>query len=167
MKIIKIIPETITDGEGLRMSIYVSGCKHHCFGCHNPQTWDFKIGTPFTKEKLKQIIADYKKNPLLNGITFSGGDPLETENAIDLQHILRDIKKEGINIWCYTGHLYENLVLMTPQRQCLKYIDVLVDGPFINELKNPNLKFRGSSNQRILYLRPDDITDTGIIYKRQ
>ena len=105
MNYISIIPETSVDGEGLRTSIYVTGCKHHCKGCHNPQTWDFKAGRPLTEEVISAVIDHVKKNPLLNGITFSGGDPLEEENAKDLVHFLKMIKDENINIWCYTFYL--------------------------------------------------------------
>lgn len=160
MNYISIIPETSVDGEGLRTSIYVTGCKHHCKGCHNPQTWDFKAGCPLTEEVISTVIDHVKKNPLLNGITFSGGDPLEEENAKDLVHFLKMIKDENINIWCYTGYVYEyflscgpNGLLCTPEQwECLQYIDILVDGQYIEMLRDPDLQFRGSSNQRIINL---------------
>lgn len=160
MNYISIIPETSVDGEGLRTSIYVAGCKHHCKGCHNPQTWDFKVGQPLTEEVIKAVIDHVKKNPLLNGITFSGGDPLEEENAKDLVHFLKMIKDENINIWCYTGYIYEYFLscdldgsLCTPEQwECLQYIDVLVDGQYIEMLRDPDLQFRGSNNQRIINL---------------
>lgn len=160
MNYISIIPETSVDGEGLRTSIYVTGCKHHCKGCHNPQTWDFKAGRPLTEEVISAVIDHVKKNPLLNGITFSGGDPLEEENAKDLVHFLKMIKDENINIWCYTGYVYEyflscdpNGLLCTPEQwECLQYIDTLVDGQYIEMLRDPDLQFRGSSNQRIINL---------------
>ena len=152
MKYLKIIDETITDGEGLRTSVYVSGCNHKCKGCHNPQTWDFNQRYLITEEVVQDLIKSIKNNPLLSGITFSGGDPLETGNAQDLEWILEEIKKAGINVWVYTGYRIEELEFMPEQKKCLEYIDVLVDGPFIQELKDPDLKFRGSSNQRILHL---------------
>lgn len=150
MNYIDIIPETITDGDGMRTSIYVAGCNHKCPGCHNPQTWDFKAGKELTPEVIHDVILHIKSNPLLAGITFSGGDPLEVGNAEDLLEILKKLKKENINIWCYTGYCYEDLILMSPQNECLDYIDVLVDGPFIESLKDPDLIFKGSKNQRII-----------------
>lgn len=152
MNYISIIDETITDGNGLRTSIYVSGCNHHCDGCHNPQTWSFEAGEPLTKELIELLIQNIKNNPLLNGVTFSGGDPLEVGNAESLLDFLKMFKRARINVWCYTGYIYEDLLDMPVQRECLKYIDVLVDGPFIKELKDPDLIFRGSSNQRIIKL---------------
>ena len=152
MNYISIIDETITDGTGLRTSIYVSGCNHHCNGCHNPQTWSFETGEPLTKELIELLIQNIKNNPLLNGVTFSGGDPLEVGNAEFLLDFLKMFKRAEINVWCYTGYIYEDLLDMPAQRECLKYIDVLVDGPFIKELKDPDLIFRGSSNQRIIKL---------------
>lgn len=157
MRYIDILNETITDGEGLRMSIYVAGCNHHCPECHNPHTWNFNQGVLITEKVVDEIIEDFKANPLLSGITFSGGDPLEVGNAEDLLWILKKIKAAGINIWVYTGYTYEQLLGLTPQRECLTYIDVLVDGPFILKKKNPDLLFRGSSNQRILYLNQEYI----------
>lgn len=152
MNYISIIDETITDGTGLRTSVYVSGCNHHCDGCHNPQTWSFEAGEPLTKELIELLIQNIKNNPLLNGVTFSGGDPLEVGNAESLLDFLKMFKRAEINVWCYTGYIYEDLLDMPVQRECLKYIDVLVDGPFIKELKDPDLIFRGSSNQRIIKL---------------
>jgi anaerobic ribonucleoside-triphosphate reductase activating protein len=152
MNYISIIDETITDGTGLRTSIYVSGCNHHCDGCHNPQTWSFEAGEPLTKELIELLIQNIKNNPLLNGVTFSGGDPLEVGNAESLLDFLKMFKHAEINVWCYTGYIYEDLLDMPVQKECLKYIDVLVDGPFIKELKDPDLIFRGSSNQRIIKL---------------
>ncbi len=152
MNYLDIIPETIMDGDGLRTSIYVAGCNHRCLGCHNPQTWDFKAGQKLTKEIIQDVISHIKRNPLIEGVTFSGGDPLEEGNAEELLNILKQFKEEGINIWCYTGYIYEDLLNMNPQKECLKYIDVLVDGPFIQDFKDPDLIFKGSKNQRILYL---------------
>lgn len=154
MNYISIIPETSVDGEGLRTSIYVSGCNHHCKGCHNPQTWGFSQGIPLTLDIIDSIIHRIKENPLLTGITFSGGDPLEVGNADDFLKILKYVKAHRINVWCYTGYTYEDLKNMSPQKLCLEYIDYLVDGPFIEKLKDPTLAYRGSSNQRIIKLKP-------------
>jgi len=152
MRYLSIINETITDGDGMRTSIYVSGCSHQCHGCHNPQTWDSKNGTKITPEFIDELIIKIKQNPLLSGVTFTGGDPLDDDNAEDLLWILKKFKAAGINVWCYTGYVIEDLLVLYPQRECLLYIDVLVDGPFEEDLKDPDLVFIGSSNQRIIRL---------------
>lgn len=139
-----VIKESIVDGEGLRYVIFVQGCHHHCKGCHNPQTWRTDKGHAVTIESL---IDDIKKNPLLDGVTFSGGEPmLQSE---ELTKLAKEIKKLGLNIWCYTGFKYEDI--KESKKEFLKYIDVLVDGKFIEELKCLG-EYYGSSNQRILKL---------------
>lgn len=139
-----IIKESIVDGEGLRYVIFVQGCPHHCKGCHNPQTWRTDKGHAVTIESL---LDDIKKNPLLDGVTFSGGEPmLQSE---ELTKLAKEIKKLGINIWCYTGFKYEDI--KESKKEFLKYIDVLVDGKFIEELKCLG-EYYGSSNQRIIKL---------------
>ena len=157
MNYIDIINETITDGEGLRISIYVSGCTHYCKECHNSFSWNFNQGTKITPEFITELIQKFKSDPLLDGITFSGGDPLHPDNAKDLLWILQVLKEASINIWVYTGYTYEELLENDIQKACLEYIDVLVDGPFILEKKDPELLFRGSSNQRILCLKKGNI----------
>lgn len=160
MNYLEIIPETIVDGDGIRTSIYVSGCNHHCKGCHNPESWDFNSGKPLTKEVIDNVIKHIKENPLIEGVTFSGGDPLEIGNAKDLLEILKRFNMENINVWVYTGYILEELLLMDTQRECLKYIDFLVDGPFIEKEKDPELVFRGSKNQRIICLKEKDNFDS-------
>lgn len=132
------------DGPGLRTSIYFAGCSHHCEGCHNPQSWDIEAGREMSIEELLKVI-DYNGFP----VTFSGGDPLYQAEAVT--ELARAIKcGHGRNIWCYTGYLWENIVDNPRFRPLLETIDVLVDSPFILAKRDISLRFRGSSNQRII-----------------
>ncbi len=149
-------PETIVDGDGIRYSIYLAGCSHHCKGCHNPESWNPEAGSALTPEKLADIIAEIRSNPLLDGVTFSGGDPFFS--PADFLPIVRRVKEETrLNIWCYTGYTYEELAADSSRCLILPYIDVLVDGRFDKMLYSPYLEFRGSSNQRILPLKDGKI----------
>lgn len=149
MRLLNVYKETITDGVGLRYAIYLSGCLHHCSGCHNPESWDANNGIQLSDFVLEQMIEEIKDNPLLDGITISGGDPFY--NPKGLLHLLISLK-EGtrLNIWCYTGYTIEYILAHEEYARCLEYIDVLVDGPFVKQLYDPTLLFRGSSNQRVL-----------------
>ncbi len=145
-------PETIVDGEGIRYSIYLAGCRHHCKGCHNKASWNPQAGSLLTQQKVDEIINEINANPLLDGITFSGGDPFY--NPEEFLPLIKTIKERtNMNIWCYTGYTYEQLMGMEVCREILKLVDVLVDGKFIEDLYSPYLEFRGSSNQRIIKLR--------------
>ena len=147
----------IANGFGVRVSLFVSGCTHHCKDCFNPETWNFNYGTPYTKETEDYIIqllkADYIK-----GITLLGGEPMEEVNQKELVNLLRSIKTELPNkdIWCYTGYTYDTDLKQGGKAyyqytdEILSYLDVLVDGEFKTDLKNLSLKFRGSSNQRVI-----------------
>ena len=141
-----IIDGTVVDGPGFRLSIYCAGCGHHCNGCHNPQSWEIKNGRFVDIDELVRTVSALPWN-----VTFSGGDPFFQAEGFAL--LARRIKEEcGKTIWCYTGFTIEQLVEEgDPHRLALlKSIDVLVDGPFVEALKDPDLRFRGSSNQRIL-----------------
>ena len=141
--------ETIVDGVGLRYSLYFAGCSHACPGCHNEYSWNPKHGNILTYEKLEEIAKEINENTLLDGITISGGDPLF--NPVEMLKVLKFLKeKTKKNIWLYTGYTLEQVREDELRRKCLEYVDVLVDGRFVKELYDPNLKFRGSSNQRII-----------------
>ena len=157
LHLLSTYPETIVDGEGIRYSIYLAGCSHHCVGCHNPESWNPRAGELLTEERIQSIIREIKANPLLDGVTFSGGDPFYNPEAFLL--FVKRVKKEtGLNIWCYTGYtwnpvsgeLAEEQKNTPATKELIALFDVLVDGPFVEELKKITLKFRGSSNQRVL-----------------
>ncbi len=139
----EIIRGTTVDGPGFRTSIYLAGCKHHCPGCHNPSTWDPDGGRPMTLEEIMEIVIEEDFD-----VTLSGGDPLFFPEAT--AELARNIKKSGKNIWMYTGYTIEQILADDRLRLPLPYLDVIVDGPFIEALKDPDLRFRGSSNQRII-----------------
>lgn len=145
LRVIDIIDGTSVDGPGLRTSIYFAGCDHRCPGCHNPSTWDFNAGRDMTVDEIIDRIVDNDFN-----VTFSGGDPLYQLEA--LTKLAHRIKSVGKTIWCYTGFIYEDLLADEKYTELLSLIDVLVDGPYIQALRDPDLPFRGSSNQRLLHL---------------
>ena len=149
LRLLMTYKETIVDGVGLRYSLYFAGCSHACPGCHNEYSWNPKHGNLLTYEKLEEIAKEINENTLLDGITISGGDPLF--NPVDMLKVLKFLKeKTKKNIWLYTGYTLEQVLEDELRRKCLEHVDVLVDGRFVKELYDPNLKFRGSSNQRII-----------------
>lgn len=156
MNISGIVYDSVVDGEGLRNTLFVSGCRHDCKNCHNPQTWDFNYGYEFTKDLQNEFIKRCKENPMLDGITISGGDPIYS--AKELMSFLKKYKKVNPShtIWLYTGFKYEDI----KNNEILKYLDVLVDGEYIDELRDITLAFRGSSNQRIIKLKGGNIVDS-------
>ena len=145
IKLAGIVNDSITDGPGIRFTIFVQGCPRSCPGCHNPQTQCLEGGTIVTTEQLLEKI---KSNPLLDGVTLSGGEPMIwAEQLVDLA---KEIKKLNLSLFCYTGYLFEELEKVKGAKELLKYIDVLVDGPFVKEKRDYRLKFKGSTNQRII-----------------
>ena len=149
----------IADGPGVRVSLFVSGCRHHCKGCFNEETWNFNYGEPFTDE-VKDRILKLLEPVYIQGFSLLGVEPFEPENQVVLVNLLREIKETypKKDIWCYSGYLFDvdlvegGRVYTEVTDEMLSYIDVLVDGEFVEELKDITLKFRGSSNQRILEL---------------
>lgn len=150
----------IANGIGIRVTLFVSGCTNRCKGCFQPETWDFCYGKEYTQEVEDEIVAALKL-PGRRGLTVLGGEPFEPSNQREIVKLMRRVRAEmpDKDIWCYTGFVYENLINESFEKHCevtdemLSYIDVLVDGPFIEELKDLTLEYRGSKNQRILNMR--------------
>lgn len=151
LQVLDIVMDTVVDGPGLRASIYLAGCYHKCPGCHNPQSWDMNGGKEMEVDEIVEIL----KQSGHTKFTITGGDPFYQPMGL-LELVVR-IRKEipGSNIWCYTGFLFEDLLDREETVLILKNIDVLVDGPFIQELRDETLMYRGSSNQRILEIPKD------------
>lgn len=141
----------IANGPGVRVSLFVSGCRHHCRNCFNREAWDFDYGRPFTDETEKEILTELDKS-YITGLSLLGGEPFEPENRGGLISLLEKARKRHPekNVWCYTGFVYEELTGDVTAERLLSLIDVLVDGRFVEELKSADLIFRGSSNQRII-----------------
>lgn len=139
----------VANGPGIRVSIFVSGCTHHCKGCFNPETWDFDAGNLFTEETIKEIL-DACEPSYISGLTLLGGDPFEPQNQEGLLPLLKAFKEKfpDKTIWAFTGYLFEDII--DTSKEFLSYIDVLIDGPFVESLKDLRLKFKGSSNQRTI-----------------
>ena len=141
-----IVTDSIVDGPGIRTCVFCQGCPHHCPGCHNPETWDFGCGTPMDEEAILAIV---RSNPLCRGVTFSGGEPFA--QAEGFARLARLLKEKGYEVASYSGYTFEQLLNGTPaQKALLQTIDVLIDGPFLQEERSLQLSFRGSRNQRIL-----------------
>lgn len=147
----------VANGPGVRVSLFVSGCTHRCKGCFNEEAWDFHYGNPFTGETEDEILKELEKS-YYHGFTLLGGEPFEHENQKVLAPFLKRVREKfpGISIWCYSGYVFDKEILadMLPKweetKEMLRYIDVLVDGRFVEELKQVNLLFRGSANQRLI-----------------
>lgn len=147
----------IADGEGVRVTLFCSGCTNRCEGCFQPETWDFCYGKEYTKETEDQLIQ-MLTNPNIQGLTLLGGDPFEPSNQRTLITLLRRVKQElpTKDVWAYTGFVYEQDLLEGQRKhtevtdEMLSYIDVLVDGPFVVDQKDISLYFRGSTNQRVI-----------------
>ena len=151
MRIADTIQDSIVDGPGFRFVVFTQGCFHNCPGCHNPQSWNMKNGHWVTVDDLLDVI---KADEFCN-VSFSGGDPFYQADAFT--ELARRIKEEtSKTIWCWTGFTYEEILANAQMKQMLQYLDVLVDGPFIQEQRDTQLHFRGSANQRIIHLVPEE-----------
>lgn len=146
IRIAGTVNDSIVDGPGLRFTIFTQGCSHHCPGCHNPQTHDFDAGT---ESDTGEIISRFRRNPLLDGITLSGGEPFcQSSACLELAKAAHAI---GLNVWAYSGYTFEELISGKAEwKELLAEVDVLVDGPFLLEKRTLECRFRGSSNQRLV-----------------
>ena len=162
----------IANGTGVRVSLFVSGCTHHCKGCFNPMTWDFCYGKPYGKAEEDRIVSLLAPS-YIAGLSLLGGEPCEPQNITSLLPLLRRVKSELPNktIWCYTGYTFEKDLLgrtgteKSESEEFLRYIDILVDGEFILEKKNIQLKFRGSENQRIIDVKKSLAEEKTILWE--
>lgn len=143
LRVLDIVGGTSVDGPGLRTSIYFAGCSHHCPGCHNPQSWDAAGGVEMSIDEIVAVIDENDFN-----VTFSGGDPLLQAEGVG--ELARRLKADGRTVWCYTGYTYEEVAAEPRFADLLENIDVLVDGRFVEALRDVTLRFRGSSNQRLV-----------------
>lgn len=151
MRLAGIIRESIVDGPGMRFVVFAQGCPHNCPGCHNPQTHDFEGG--FDAD-VSSIIAEIEKNPLLRGVTFSGGEPFS--QAGEFADLAERLRSKGLDIMTYSGYTFEDISRRSETssdwKRLLEHTDILVDGPFIESMKDLTLRFRGSKNQRLIYV---------------
>lgn len=147
IRIAGLVNDSIVDGPGFRLAVFAQGCPHHCPGCHNPQTHDFSGGH---EVDVEEIITKMRKNPLLDGVTLTGGEPFCQPEAC--AEIARAARAAGLNVWCYTGYTFEELLCEEDAERLslLHTLDVLVDGRFMLEKRTLECRFRGSSNQRLI-----------------
>lgn len=161
----------VANGPGIRMSLFVSGCTHHCKGCFNEEAWDFNYGNPFTQKEIDYII-DYVSDEHIRGLTLLGGEPLEHVNQQGLLPLLRQLRSRcpKKTIWCFTGYDFEKDVISRMMKEypetpeLLSYIDVIVDGRFVEELKDLSLRFKGSSNQRTIDVKKSLDAGSVVLY---
>ena len=171
MKYANIKKYDIANGPGVRVSLFVSGCKHHCKGCFNEIAWDFNYGKPFTQDTIDSIIESLKPD-YIQGLTLLGGEPFEYSNQKGLLPLVRQVREvlPQKDIWCFTGFLFDKDIIENmckkwkETNELLSYIDVLVDGRFVEELKNLNLKFKGSENQRTILVNESLKSGNVILY---
>lgn len=155
----------ISNGPGIRTSLYVSGCTHHCKGCFNKETWDFNSGVPYTLETEDYIIDQLKER---DGLSLLGGDPFDNLKDLDLYDLIARVRKEypDKTIWCWTGYTYEEIIKNEDLYNFFSLLDVVVDGRFIESKKDIKLKFKGSTNQRVINVKESIRTDSCIIHEK-
>ena len=173
MKYAKIKKCDVANGPGVRVSLFVSGCNHHCKNCFNPEAWDFCYGNDFTKKEEEEIIEELKPE-YITGLSLLGGEPFEKVNQEGLAPLVKKVKETYPNkkIWCYTGFTFDKQILgqmvkeenRQTTKEMLENIDYIVDGKFVEELKDPKLRFRGSSNQRIIDVQESIKQDNVVLY---
>lgn len=164
MNIANIKPCDIANGPGVRVSVFVSGCRRHCKGCHNAEAWDFGYGEPYT-EQTKEYILELLEPDYIDGISILGGEPFEPENAADLLDLVWQVyEKTGKTVWIYTGYMVDDLIVHTNEKvwKLLMSTEILVDGEYQEKERDVSLRFRGSRNQRII-----DVSKTLDIYFRK
>ena len=173
MNYASIKPCDVANGVGVRTSLFVSGCRHHCPECFNSEAWDFNYGDPFDEKDLntlmEAIAPDY-----IDGLSLLGGEPLEKENIKPVLNIVKQVKANYPNksIWCYTGFRFEDELLKMTEtnpdlKELMSLVDILVEGRFVNELKQLGLRFRGSENQRILYCKESFAAEKALLWEGQ
>lgn len=164
----------VANGPGVRVSLFVSGCTHHCKGCFNAETWDFNYGNIFTNHEINKIM-DYLEPNYIQGLSILGGEPFEYSNQQGLLPLMRRLKERypDKNVWCYTGYdfdkdIRDDMMQKWPEtRELIDYIDILVDGKFIEEQKDLSLRFRGSSNQRIIDVKKSLETNEIVLWDQK
>ena len=162
----------VANGPGIRISLFVSGCTHHCKECFNPETWDFNYGKPFTQETI-DLIIEYMKPEFISGLTLLGGDPFEIQNQEPLIPLLKQVKSvyPDKTVWCFTGYDFERYIVGRMMneypftKELLSYIDVMVDGEFILEQKDLSLIFKGSANQKTIKVKESLESGTVQLYE--
>ncbi|GIP23529.1 anaerobic ribonucleoside-triphosphate reductase activating protein [Paenibacillus sp. J22TS3] len=167
MNICGYSPESINEGEGLRAAIFISGCRHYCPGCFSPKTWNFNYGEPFTEARQLEIIDEIKNNPLLNGVTILGGDPFFSAEEVSAFLDLLRLKAGPIPVWIYSGYTFEELTAQPDSAEyaLLSRCEVLVDGRFMEELRDPSLRYCGSSNQRLIDVPKSLAQEKAVLWK--
>lgn len=147
MNYLKITKDDLLNGEGVRVTLWTSGCSHHCKNCHNPETWNEKAGQLFDSKAIQEIYNELSK-PYISGLTLTGGDPLYPKNRETIGDLVKEVKRRfpNKNIWLWTGYKWNEIKDLT----FIKYIDVLIDDEFVQDLYSPNLMWRGSSNQNVI-----------------
>lgn len=169
MNLAGFYPESISNGEGFRAVLYVSGCPHACPGCHNQEAQDADYGEPFSDKKREQLVNEIAQNSILKGITLSGGEPFWQQNVQQVLIFTKQVlaRRPSFTVWAYSGYKYEQLLRRddAATRELLGLVDVLVDGKFVQSKHDPKLRFKGSSNQRIIDVKASMQSGDVVLYR--